>query len=106
MILKDPQGLVTHAENSTTSDTCLLEHPTPVGQSPPADYLHQGLWVGLLPSLTQVKVFPVSIYNSTKFISLPSARNVCVRVGKCMYNPEVLSSGLSLDDFFHLPQLS
>lgn len=78
MILKDPQGLVTHAENSTTSDTCLLGHPSPVGHSPPAHNLLQGLWVWLLHSLTRVKVFPISIYNSTKFISLPSARNVCV----------------------------
>lgn len=81
-ILKDPQGLVTHAENSTTSDMCLLGHPSPVGHSPPAHNLLQGLWVQLLPSLTWVKVSPVSIYNSTKFISLPSARNVCVWVEK------------------------
>ena len=79
MILKDPQGLVTRAENSTTSDTCLLEHPSPVGHFPPTDNLLQGLWVGLLPPLTRVKVFPVSVYNSTKFLSLPSAWNVYVR---------------------------
>lgn len=57
IILKDPQGLVTHAENSITPDSHLLEHPSPVGHSPPADYLLQGLWVGLLPSLTRVKIF-------------------------------------------------
>lgn len=77
MILKDPQGLVTHAENSITSDTCLLEHPSPVGHSPPTDNLFQGLWVELLPSMIKVKLFPVSIYNSTRFISLPSERNLC-----------------------------